>query len=151
MNAMNAFQIFLVKNTENGFMTAAQVEELVKLHRLCPCLVRCGCCRFICAAQDVRYLSRAIHVVGDYVRDVCVTTTEIKNAPQWRPEPEPGRQTGQASPPPPAAAQVAAWEQSVKDNPPKRVEISDRVMFNEGDCGGVWDGFSVHSDADPGL
>lgn len=32
-----------------------------------------------------------------------------------------------------------------------RVHVSEHVMFNENDCSGVFDGFGVVSDADPGL
>ncbi len=66
-NAMNTLQEFI---QEHPYVTDKVVEELVKLDRLCQLLVRCGGCRFMCAAQDVQHLVRCIEAGGDYVRDV---------------------------------------------------------------------------------
>jgi hypothetical protein len=57
---------------QNGFLTDADVEILAGHNRLCQVLVRCGSCRFVCAAQDVKHLVGAVEAVGDYVRDVSL-------------------------------------------------------------------------------
>jgi hypothetical protein len=41
--------------------------------------------------------------------------------------------------------------QSMRDRCPGRPALRSPVAFNESDCGGAFDGFTVSSDADPGL
>lgn len=115
------------------------MPELVKLHRLCQCLVRCGFGRFVCAAQDVAHFVKCIEAGGDYVRDISITGEEQKGAGQWVPEAQqwPKRQDPQAI----AGAMPL---------PPRRVR-GECHEFNESECGGVFDGNQVTSDADPGL
>ena len=57
-----------------GFMTAAEVAILAAHPegRLVRVLVRCGSCRFVCAAQDVMHLIGAVESIGDYVRDCSI-------------------------------------------------------------------------------
>ncbi len=57
----------------HGFMREADVEELTKIARLHPVLVRCGNGRFTCPAQNVIHFIAAIEAGGkDYVRDVSL-------------------------------------------------------------------------------
>ncbi len=132
---MNRFQHFLAARP-GGFITDADVAELIALDRLCPCLVRCGGVRFTCGAQ---YLGRMIAMVeqgGDYVRDVSVTAQAIERAAEWVPEP--------------------SLVHVVKPSPAtsgRSVPRSNRhdTFWDESQCGGVFDGFRVTSDADSGL
>jgi hypothetical protein len=61
-----------------GFVTAVEVASIAADNRtrLTPMLVRCGGCRFMCAAQDVKHLIDIITTDGrDYVRDVSLAGT----------------------------------------------------------------------------
>ena len=61
-----------------GFLTQSEVALLAGhlSSRLTQLLVRCGGCRFVCAAQDVRHLITLVESGSDdgpeYVRDVSV-------------------------------------------------------------------------------
>ncbi len=61
-------------DNQHGFFTTADVALLAadERGRLTRVLVRCGGCRFVCAAQDVSFLESAICAKGDYVRDYSV-------------------------------------------------------------------------------
>lgn len=138
---MNALETFIAARPF-GFVTAADMPELIKLHRLCQCLVRCGACRFTCAAQDVAHLLKCIDAGGDYVRDVAITSTEIDLSPQWRPEPDHA----------PRSSPSTMWAPGFPRGGAKQPEPLRRLQtFDPADCGGVFDGFGVVSDADPGL
>jgi len=68
----------------DGFLKDSDLPERAKLDRLFPCLVRCGGCRFTCAAQDVSHLVGIITKEGsDYVRDIAM----IMNPPPPKPGP----------------------------------------------------------------
>ena len=137
---MNALENFIAARPF-GFVTSADMPELIKLHRLCQLMVRCGAKRFICAAQDLNGMIAAVTAGGDYIRDVSITHSEQLRAPTWRPEPEHG----------PTSSPSTLWAPGFprKDSPPdRRIPRND---FNESDCGGVFNGFGVISDADPGL
>jgi hypothetical protein len=57
---------------EHGFYEGLEEVEAVGRNentRLRPVLVRCGGCRFMCAAQDAAHLTRCVEAGGDYVRD----------------------------------------------------------------------------------
>lgn len=54
---MNKFQEF-IKARPFGFVVEADMPELIKLHRLCRVVVRCGGKRFVCAAQDCAGMMR---------------------------------------------------------------------------------------------
>lgn len=137
---MNAFQSFL-SSRPFGFITTHDVDELVRLHRLCPVLVRCGGKRFTCAVQDVKAMIAAVEAAGDYVRDVSVSSQAIETADQWRAEP-----TSASNPLFPPMPVLKPTSVALLPAPKPR-----RADFNEADCGGVFDGFGVVSDADPGL
>lgn len=57
-----------------GFFEQTDINLLAsdEKGRLVQVLVRTGECRFICGAQDVEHLTRAIERVGDYVRDISI-------------------------------------------------------------------------------
>lgn len=67
-----------IRTERLGFLRDTEIAVLVvhPQHRLTQVLVRCGGCRFICAAQDVTHLEQAIESIGDYVRDVSLPATE---------------------------------------------------------------------------
>ena len=128
------------------------MPELIKLDRLCPVLVRCGACRFTCAAQDCAHLLECIAAGGDYVRDVSFPVGASDRAASWVAGQsftdvnsaklgtflQPKGAT-HALKPAHSTGYVDAWTREARGD------------FNEGDCGGVFDGFGVTSDADPGL
>lgn len=156
---MNELQQF-IKSKPFGFVTEAELPHIIKLDRLFPLLVRCGNGRFTAPAQDLAHFIQAITAAGDYVRDVSFPVGSIERAASWRArivytcghEYEIGSGKMEYMHIPCAACQIKKWEkEGGRLQPQKRVEVSDRCMFNEGDCGGVWDGFQVTSDADPGL
>jgi hypothetical protein len=131
---LNAFQSFL-SSRPFGFITTHDIDELVRLHRLCPVIVRCGCVRFTCAAQYLKAMLAMVEASGDYVRDCCVTAEAIEAADQWLPE----------------AQHLPRSMPVLKPTTTKLLPAPKRSDFNEADCGGVFDGFGVVSDADPGL
>lgn len=63
-----------------GFLRDTDIPQLVKLDRLQPLLVRCGACRFTCAAQDTPTLVSYVEAAGDYVRDVSFTSDVMDEA-----------------------------------------------------------------------
>lgn len=112
----------ITSNEQCGFMTMDDVAELAKEDRLRQLLVRCGGCRFMCAAQDVAHLAGIIDASdSDYVRDISLPAGDAAHRGDERP----------------------AKSGFPKDNYVHR--------FREEDCGGAFDGFGVVSDADPGL
>lgn len=138
---MNAFEKFLSERPF-GFVTVADMPELIQLHRLCQCLVRCGSRRFICAAQDVAGMIRAVEKDGDYVRDVAITSTEIEAAPRWV------REVVRVNIRHAMNAQTEAV--SLAGRAPSGPWCGE-IHFDESECGGAFDGTQVSSDADSGL
>lgn len=142
---MNAFELFL-STKPYGFLSESELAELVKLHRLCLCLVRLGGSggRFIAPAQNVAQLIQYAEKAGDYVRDVSVYSPEIANAHKWQAELTPEQL---------ARLQRKVTEVYAKPQPKtvQKIRLSENTVFNEGDCGGAFDGTQVTSDADPGL
>lgn len=134
---MNALETFLA-GKPFGFITDKDLPELIALHPLCQCLVRCGCCRFVCAAQDVAHLLKCIDAGGDYVRDVSVTSQEIAAAPAWR------RELTRAD----VEAFTAKPAPALRRHRPNLRPPDEQP---DPDYGGAFDGFRVTSDADPGL
>ena len=66
---------------QGGFMNNTDLEIIVHHDRMRQVLVRCGCGRFVCAAQDAKHFMDIIDKEGtDYVRDVSLPTTD----PIWR-------------------------------------------------------------------
>ena len=61
-----------------GYLKESEVATIANdpQTRLAQMLVRCGGCRFVCAAQDVAHLIAMIEKTGDdYVRDVSIPVT----------------------------------------------------------------------------
>jgi hypothetical protein len=124
-----------------GFLTEADMPELIRLDRLFPVLVRCGGCRFTCGAQYLEHLMACIKAGGDYVRDVSFPVGSMERAEGWRahnvaPDPDPVIQTIRHGTFPEALQAMAGGL---------------KRAFDESQCGGVFDGNTVTSDADPGL
>jgi hypothetical protein len=130
---MNALQSFIASKP-CGFLKDTDIPALIALDRLCPVLVRCGGCRFTCSAQDIAHIIRCIEAGGDYVRDVSFPVGSLELAARWQPEPN--------------APRPFTHEERKADLAKRKVI---HAPFDESQCGGVYDGFSVSSDADPGL
>lgn len=128
---MNALQQ-LIQRHPFGFLTAEDMPELISLARLHPVLVRCGRCRFTCAAQDFAFVKESIEKNGDYIRDVSFPPGSLELAANWR------------------AAALPVPVRLVRDNR-GRPAIEYQPSPDCLDVGGVWDGSQVISDADPGL
>lgn len=146
---MNKLQQF-IQSKPGGFLRDADMPALIALDRLCQVLVRCGGCRFTCAAQDVKHLIACLESGGDYVRDVSFPVGSMERAASWKPEP--------------TQAEIAAFTLAAYGAPAKVVgsflqkkgathalRPKYSTHFNENDCGGAFDGNQVTSDADPGL
>ena len=129
-----------VKDKQGGFLLKEDVTELAKLDRLRQLLVRCGQGRFLVAAQDCLHYCEMVDThATDYVRDISLPSSDSLYRGEYRnytddyhadfvmPKPQPRSVT-------------------VKVAPAKHA-----VEFREECCGGVFDGFGVVSDADPGL
>lgn len=141
---MNKLQQFIKsKEPQCGFLRDTDIAELVKLDRLCQILVRCGGCRFTCAAQDVEHLEQCIKAGGDYIRDVSFPVGAFERAASWQPD----------CPVTPLSALPASFlaPRHTAGERAKARQLSDSVWFNESDCGGAFDGNQVTSDADSGL
>lgn len=75
---------------QGGFLTDRTLPELVHLDRLRQVLVRCGACRFTCAAQDAAHLMAIIDRDDvDYVRDVALLAGDPAFSQAWPLPPEP--------------------------------------------------------------
>ena len=77
--ARDILQKFLqrIHDDHCGFLREDDVAELAKLDRLHQLLVRCGCGRFTCAAQDVKHFIDLIEKAStEYVRDVSLLSTD---------------------------------------------------------------------------
>lgn len=160
---MNALQEF-IQARPCGFLTLEALAELVKLDRLCSVLIRCGGCRLTCPAQDVKHLIECVIASGDYVRDLSLPVGAFDRAANWHPE----RTSAPVAPPTQSEGEDPnPIDDSVKVCPDcerpnqfgelcpscqreREFEIAEN-RFNESDCGGVFDGSRVISDADPGL
>lgn len=140
---MNTLQKF-IQSKPFGFLTEADLAELIKLDRLFPVLVRCGGKRFTCAAQDCAEMIKAIEAAGDYVRDVSCPVGSLERAANWKPEG--GLATVIYRSANLRAANLIAPSANRKTGAPPF-----NYSFNENDCGGAFDGHQVTSDADSGL
>ena len=59
--------------SQGGFITEADIEDLVEVDRFRQVLIRCGGGRFTCAVQDVdHFISMILKSKDDYVRDVAL-------------------------------------------------------------------------------
>lgn len=138
---MNDLQQFIASKPM-GFLTEADMSELIKLDRLCPVLVRLGGGRFTCGAQDCAHLIECVEAGGDYVRDVSFPVGSIERAAKWQPK----SQIVRALKRPSVVSYIDEYDEG---GMPDGNQV--HVQFNESDCGGVFDGNQVTSDADPGL
>jgi hypothetical protein len=131
--------------TDNGgFLRNNDIELLAESDRLRQVLVRCGCGRFICAAQDVAHFVEIIdRDATDYVRDVSLVATDRAYLGHF------GAVTPQTRPQQPIPTAAEIEERLCLAIPSKRPP--NIGSFREDDCGGSFDGFGVTSDADPGL
>jgi hypothetical protein len=130
---------------DGGFLRAADVSPLVALDRLFPVLVRCGACRFTCAAQDLEHLKRCIAAGGDYVRDVSLPIGWEVRAAGWVHE------HCSVTPCAMLPASFVAERKTILAKHARPISRAGLGDFNEADCGGVFDGRGVVSDADSGL
>lgn len=124
-----------------GFLQEKDMPELIRLDRLCPILVRCGGGRFTCAAQDAARMIKCTEAGGDYVRDVSFPVGSVERAAGWVQEETIEKVVHRA------AATRAAGLQAPALRPNR---VTD-AYWGESQCGGVFDGHSVTSDADSGL
>ena len=61
-------------NDKYGFIQDSDLDQVIAEDRLYPCLIRCGCGRFTCPAQDVKHFIDIIEKEGsDYIRDVSLS------------------------------------------------------------------------------
>ncbi len=134
---MNLLQQFIASKP-CGFITDADLPAIIELDRLCPLLVRCGGCRFTAAAQYIAHMIKAIEAAGDYVRDVSFPVGSMERAQDWKPAGE---------------GLVSYCHADYMKNASRDQELNrlPGVPFDPSQCGGTFDGFTVGSDADPGL
>lgn len=72
-----AIEEYRAKN--HGFITEEDLPEIVKANRFEKLLVRCGCGRFTCSAQDVAHFMGIIRrEKSDYIRDVSFPAKDEK-------------------------------------------------------------------------
>lgn len=159
---MNKLETLLAR-FECGFITSPTLlAELVTLDRLHPVLVRCGACRFTCAAQCVEHLIRCIELGGDYVRDISLPTGSAERAAEWMSQPQTLMDLPKAEQAEYGAEHISPIQGPMIPKSTARglsLHAASRsavcaypVEFNESDCGGVYDGVgTVTSDADSGL
>lgn len=156
----------------HGFLTAEEIAIIARLDRLRPLLVRCGGVRFTCGAQYFETMEKMVTGAGDYIRDVSLPTSDAAMKDDWKPGAEPATVALHLAPVRQAQAEAAGVEVRCACGKPGawrgpraglRVFECDQchairttahtpaLPFHEGDCGGVFDGHNVTSDADPGL
>ena len=159
----------------HGFLSPADVRSVAESDRLRLLLVRCGNCRFLCPAQDVDHILAIIQKEGsDYVRDVSLPAGDSAHNRNYKPATDPyleahwrkvDERVGHDQKQPtnyhgmPAGLTTADAIQRSKPRPggtglpltPNHPIPDPRFHFDEADCGGAFDGFTVTSDADPGL
>lgn len=133
-----------VVQNHHGFMNETTVVELAKLDRLRLVLVRCNGGRFMCPAQDVEHFVALVESGKhrgheDYVRDVSLPAGDdaFKGA----------RRNHTGEPPPVRASFVPRDCATMRHGAATR----QAMALYDGDYGGAFDGFTVTSDADPGL
>lgn len=102
----------------------------------------------MCSAQDVAHLEDCIVAGGDYVRDVSFPVGALERAAAYVPEQFRSEHPIVPHTTPEQRASIVAL---AKENDAKRAQRWPMPSFDENDCGGVFDGNQVTSDADPGL
>lgn len=141
---MNALQQF-IQSKPMGFLRDTDIPKLIALDRLCQVLVRCGGCRFTCSAQDVGHLIECVEAGGDYVRDVSFPVGAFERAALYVPE------QFRSEHPCPELANCQTTAITMGKGPVRDRNQTLAQWFDENDCGGVFDGNQVISDADSGL
>lgn len=129
---MNKLQTFIAA-LPCGFITSAQMPELITLDRLHPVLIRCGGCRLTCAAQDVAHIMRCIEAGGDYVRDVSLPVGSTERAANWV---EAGNGLVSHVPDPQYAAK---HQQNIALNSRPAMQRAGAWSLNRGDIGHSYD------------
>ena len=132
--------MLLTVRKNGGFLTEGDVALLAAdpETRLSLLLVRCGGGRFLAPADQVKHFIGIIEEhKGDYVRDVSLPVN-FQIAGDYIPT----RPTNE-----PQASLNARRAQAQK----RARRLDGRPDFDERDCSGAFDGFSVSSDADGGL
>lgn len=142
---MNALQSFIASKP-CGFIDTDDLAALIALDRLCPVLVRCGGCRFTCAAQDVPHLMFCIGAGKDYVRDISFPVGAQERAAAWQPEPAYKDAWTRAATERPAAQRPESWSLN-RPAPARRANVEGVDWI----CTGNFDGFTCGSDVDSGL
>ena len=122
----------------HGFLSGAELEVLADEDRLRPVLVRCNGGRFTCAAQDAGHFIRLLESTGqEWARDVSLPAGDRAFLGDYRHyTPALGR-----------IPERQPVEAPARSGFPKHCYVRN-------DChnyGGAFDGFTVTSDADPGL
>lgn len=136
-----------------GFLSDLDVEVLAETDRLRQVLVRCNGCRFTCAAQDVKHLTAIVEASKvDWVRDVSLLSSDAAYSGDFSPRTvdgdyKPATLTTMAKGALAALSQPAIFPADV---------AAAKTWLNYGlhessEYSGSYDGFSVTSDADPGL
>lgn len=122
-------------DAQGGFLNETDINALAELDRMRLVLVRCNNGRFLCPAQNAAWFSDLLESTSkEWVRDVSLPTSD----PMYRGDCETS-----------TTVEYHKLTNSVRRNldPQPRPVVS----FREADCGGAFDGFTVTSDADPGL
>lgn len=143
---MNLALASLVLAAPCGFVTDAQLPAIIAADRLCWLLVRCGAQhgRFSAPAQNIAQLIATIEATGDWVRDVSFPSYVIEEAKAFL--------TAHPTPVPPVNPLVfAPVVKTHNETATGGLTFDGEASFSESDCGGVFDGYQVTSDADPGL
>ncbi len=135
----NKLQQFIQTLGPGMFLTENQLPDLVALDRLCPVLVRCGGGRFTAPAQDAAHFIALVEAGGDYVRDVSLPVGTKERAANW------------VHPHCPVTSAAMLPASFVTPRLPEEIPLKYQQSFSESNCGGVFDGNQVTSDADPGL
>ena len=176
---MNAGLANFILSRQYGFIQDGDLPEIIKLDPLCWLLVRCGAQhgRFSAPAQNIGQLVSTIEAAGDWVRDVSFPSQCIDEArafvvalpvghldPIASHTPSHCKQCGTAYMTHICGCKFCAhcWLDCPRCGGLRRdtlqtvdeiiaVHHQNRQDFNEAECGGVFDGFDVTSDADPGL
>ena len=122
----------------HGFLSGAELEVLADEDRLRPVLVRCNGGRFTCAAQDAGHFIRLLESTGqEWARDVSLPAGDPAYRGDYRALTFEGACRSERQP----------VEAPARSGFPKHCYVRD----DSRDYGGAFDGFTVTSDADPGL
>ena len=76
---MKPIQVYMMQKPY-GFVTAADMPEVIRLDAAVSMLVRCGMRRYLVPAVMVEATLAAVRASGDYVRDVSFAASEMDDA-----------------------------------------------------------------------